>query len=81
MIFRRKKDVDPLELRFQMMVDLIKDLPRADYNRLKKAMDKVYDGWQDIRNVRTEEEKEIAKEEKANKDIVIAEKILEKEGK
>ena len=44
-------------------------------------MDKVYDGWQDIRNVRTEEEKEIAKEEKANKDIVIAEKILEKEGK
>ena len=81
MIFRRKKDVDPIELRFQMMVDLIKDLPRADYNRLNKAMDKVYDGWQDIRNVRTEEEKEIAKEEKANKDIVIAEKILEKEGK
>ena len=28
-----------------------------------------------------DEEKEIAKEEKANKDIVIAEKILEKEGK
>ena len=81
MIFRRKKDVDPIELRFQMMVDLIKDLPRADYNRLKKAMDKVYDGRQDITNVRTEEEKEIAKEEKANKDIVIAEKILEKEGK
>lgn len=81
MIFRRKKDVDPIEFRFQMMVELIKDLPRSDYNRFKKAMDKVYDGWQDIRNVRTEEEKEIAKEEKANKEIIISEKILEKEGK
>lgn len=71
--FRRKKAViDPVEKRFDTMMELIKDLPRGDYNRLKSAMDLGYDAYQKVRNVKTADEKEIA-------DIVKAEVLLDKE--
>lgn len=50
---------DPAETRFDMMMDLIKDLPRADYNRLKDAMDLGYSAYQKVRNVKTADEKEV----------------------
>lgn len=75
-MFRLKRKTpsltDPTEERFQKMVDLVKDLSRADYNRLKKAMDLVYDGYDKMRNVKSDEEREV-------EDIAKAEKILEKE--
>ena len=59
MIFKRKKPIleSVAEQRFDAMMDLIKDLPRADYNRLKQAMDLGYEGYQKVKNVKTEEEK------------------------
>lgn len=72
-IFRRKNEFeDPVELRFDAMMVLIKDLPKADYNRLKKAMDLGWQSYQTVRNVKTEDEKE-------NGDIIEAEKVLSKE--
>lgn len=56
------------------MMKLIKDLPRADYNRLKDAMDLGYNAYQKVRNVKTADEKEI-------EDITNAERILSKEEK
>lgn len=71
--FRRKKAViDPVEKRFDTMMELIKDLPRGDYNRLKDAMDLGYSAYQKVKNVKTADEKEIA-------DIVKAEVLLDKE--
>lgn len=71
--FRRKKAViDPVEKRFDAMMELIKDLPRGDYNRLKDAMDLGYSAYQKVKNVKTADEKEIA-------DIVKAEVLLDKE--
>lgn len=71
--FKKKKiATDPAEERFDKMMELIKDLPRADYNRLKSAMDLGYDAYQKVRNVRTVDEKEVA-------DIVKAEALLDKE--
>lgn len=60
-MFRRKKGeiVNPSEQRFDVMMQLIKDLPKADYNRLKKAMDLGWQSYQTIRNVKTDDEKEI----------------------
>lgn len=80
MFFRRRNRaaVDPAEARFQAMVDLIKDLPRKDYNRLKKAMDKVYDGYADIREVKTEDEREVEDVAKIEKTL---DKISKDEGK
>lgn len=74
MIFRRKRHalVDPSEARFDAMMDLVKDLSRADYNRLKKAMDLGWQSYQTVRNVKTEDEKEYG-------DIDEAERKLEKE--
>jgi len=74
MIFRRKKTtyVDPAEERLDQIVVLIKDLPRADYKRLCEAMDLVYNGFQKIKKVKTEDERE-------NEDLDTAEKILNKE--
>lgn len=74
-IFRlRKQFVDPVEQRFDSMMELIKDLPRADYNRLKDAMDLGYSAYQKVKNVKTLDEKEVA-------DILSAEKVLSKEPK
>ena len=73
-MFRRKTrlTVDPSEARFDSMMELIKDLPRPDYNRLRDAMDLGYNAYQKVKNVKTADEKELA-------DIVKAEVVLEKE--
>lgn len=47
------------ETKLNTIIDLIKDLPRADYNRLKDGMDLIYNGYQKIRNARTADEKEM----------------------
>jgi len=71
-IFKHKSSYeDPIESRFDSMMKLIKDLPKTDYNRLKKAMDLGYESYQTVRNVKTTDEKE-------NEDIYSAEKILTK---
>ena len=61
-LFRRKRTEyeDPAELRFDAMMDLVKDLSRSDYNRLKKAMDLGYQSYQTVRNVKTDDEKEVS---------------------
>jgi hypothetical protein len=61
-LFRRKRTEyeDPAELRFDAMMDLVKDLSRPDYNRLKKAMDLGYQSYQTVRNVKTDDEKEVS---------------------
>lgn len=74
-IFKKKRlAIDPAEERFDAMMELIKDLPRADYNRLKDAMDLGYSAYQKVKNVKTADEKEVA-------DIVKAEVLLDREGK
>lgn len=79
--FRKRKVVDlrelakdPWEQRFDSMMELIRDLPRADYNRLKDAMDLGYNAYQKVRNVKTTDEKD-------NEEILNAEKQLFKEVK
>ena len=73
-MFRKKKHIveDPVEQRFDAMMELIKDLPKADYNRLKGAMDLGYSAYQKVRNVKTADEKEV-------EDILSAERILGKD--
>lgn len=64
MIFKRKKNIekanDPTEERFDEMMNLVKHLSRADYNRLREAMDLGYNAYQKVKNVKTAEEKELA---------------------
>jgi hypothetical protein len=72
-MFRKKHQyVDPVEQTFNIMIKLIKDLPRADYNRLKKAMDLGWQSYQTVRNVKTDDERE-------NSDIDDSDRILTKE--
>lgn len=76
MIFKSKTTPlkEPVESRFDAMMELIKDLSKADYNRLKKAMDLGWQSYQIVRNVKTDDEKEFG-------DIEAAERQLEKESK
>ena len=70
MIFKKKKlSLEVEEYRFDAMMSLIKDLPRADYNRLKKAMDLGYDAYQTVRNVKTVDEREVEDIEKLDKSL------------
>jgi nucleoid DNA-binding protein len=71
-MFKKKKTEDMVEQRFDAMMELIKDLHRAEFNRLKGAMDLGYSAYQKVRNVKTADEKEV-------EDILNAEKILGKE--
>lgn len=57
-LFKRRKknepmffEEDPVENRFDAMMDLVKDLSRKDYNRLKEAMDLGYNAYQKVRNI------------------------------
>lgn len=73
-LFKRRynSQEDPTEQRFDAMMVLIKDLPKSDYNRLKKAMDLGWQSYQTVRNVKTDDEKEVS-------DITEAEVSLSKE--
>ena len=74
-IFKKHKHVPTSsEQKLNTIIDLIKDLPREDYNRLKKGMDLIYNGYQEIRNAKTLDEKEYG-------DIDNIESTLEKESK
>ena len=46
------------EWKLNTIMELVKDLPRADYNRLREGMDLIYNGYQKIRNAKTTDEKE-----------------------
>ena len=72
MLFKKTK-TQPMtssEAKLNTIIDLIKDLPRPDYNRLREGMELIYNGYQKIKNAKTNDEKELG-------DIDSMEKILE----
>lgn len=64
-MFRRRIAHTPIylstsEAKLNTIVDLVKDLSKSDYNRLRDGMDLIYNGYQKIRNAKTSEEKELS---------------------
>ena len=71
MFKKRKTQLIPSsEAKLNTIIDLIKDLPRPDYNRLREGMELIYNGYQKIKNAKTNDEKELG-------DIDSMERILE----
>lgn len=72
MLFKKTKTqpIPSSEAKLNTIIDLIKDLPRPDYNRLREGMELIYNGYQKIKNAKTNDEKELG-------DIDSMEKILE----
>ena len=72
MLFKktRTQPITSSEAKLNTIIDLIKDLPRPDYNRLREGMELIYNGYQKIKNAKTNDEKELG-------DIDSMEKILE----
>lgn len=58
------------EAKLNTIIELVKDLPRADYNRLREGMELIYNGYQKIKNAKTNDEKELG-------DIDTMESVLE----
>lgn len=72
-LFRKKlKYQDKLEQRLDTISDLTRDLEEPEFNRLLDAVKAMFKVRQNLKGVKTNEEKE-------NADIDEAEKILEKE--
>lgn len=72
-LFRKKmKCQDKLEQRLDTISDLTRDLEEPEFNRLLDAVKAMFKVRQNLKGVKTNEEKE-------NADIDEAEKILEKE--
>ena len=67
---RSNKFVSASESKLNTIIDLVKDLPRPDYNRLREGMELIYNGYQKIKNAKTNDEKELG-------DIDTMERILE----
>lgn len=62
-MFRRRVETQYLsssEAKLNTIVELVKDLSKSDYNRLRDGMDLIYNGYQKIRNAKTPEEKELS---------------------
>lgn len=74
-LFKKKiKYQDKLEERLDTLSELTRDLERPEFNRLLEALKSVFDARQKLKGVKTNEEKE-------NADIDEAERILERESK
>lgn len=74
-IFKKKKNnIDPLEQRLDTISDLTRGLGRKEFKCLIEAVQAVFEARQKLNNVKTEDEKE-------NADIDEAERILERESK
>ena len=60
MLFKKTKtqSIPSSESKLNTIIDLVKDLPRPDYNRLKDGMELIYNGYQKIKNAKTNDEKE-----------------------
>lgn len=74
--FRKKRHIekDSLEQKLDIILDLIRGLGRKEFNALIRAITKMFEGRQELLNVKTEDEKEV-------EDIDEAEKVLEREAK
>ena len=58
-LFKKKSvNVPSSEVKLNTIIELVKDLPRADYNRLREGMDLIYNGYQKVKNAKTNDEKE-----------------------
>lgn len=70
--FLRKNKIaeDRVEARFQTIVELVKDLDKKEFNRLKKGMDLAWQSYQEVRQAKTSVEKEL-------EDIEGVERVLE----
>ncbi len=73
MCFKKKNQTeDRVEARFQTIISLVRDLDRKEFNRLKKGMDLAWQGYQEVRQAKTQAEKEV-------EEIDTAEEYLTKE--
>lgn len=68
--FLQKKQGDKVEERFQAMLDLVRDLDRAEFRRMMDALTLTWQGYDKSRKIQTIDEKEVA-------DITNSEKKLE----
>lgn len=71
-LFRKNntQTISSSEAKLNTIIELVKDLPRADYNRLREGMELIYNGYQKIKNAKTSDEKELG-------DIDTMESVLE----
>lgn len=56
---KKNKFITSSDSKLNTIIELVKDLPKADYNKLKDGMDLIYNGYQKIRSARTTDEKEM----------------------
>ena len=57
---KEKRLLTSSESKLNTIIELVKDLPRADYNRLREGMELIYNGYQKIKNAKTNNEKEVS---------------------
>lgn len=59
-MWRKKKQHDKVEQRFQQAVELVKDLDKREFNRLIDGIELAWQSYNKIRQVQTVDEKELA---------------------
>jgi hypothetical protein len=75
-LFKKRKAAleSVAEQRFDMIISLIKDLPRTDFNKLLEGIKLAYEAYSKVKSAKTIDEKEL-------EDIDEIEKSMKKEAK
>lgn len=58
-LFKKKRELDKVEERFNTGISLVKDLTKADKDRLMRGLELAWQGYEEIRKVRTRDEKTV----------------------
>lgn len=54
-----KQTKNSSEIKLNSIIKLVKDLSRSDFNRLHEGMELIYNGYQKIKNTKSNNEKEL----------------------
>lgn len=68
-LFRKHREADKVEARFQQAIALVKDLDKKEFNRMMDGINSAWEAYDKIRKVQTVDEKEVADIAKLEKEL------------
>ena len=56
-MFKKDVEIDNVQERLDTIIELVKDLPKADFDKLLDAMKLIYQGYEKVRRIEQKQSK------------------------
>lgn len=56
-MFKKQEEIDSVQERLDTIIELVKDLPKADFDKLIDAMKLIYQGYEKVRKIEQKQSK------------------------